>query len=67
MHECQQREECTTDKLLDLEDRSMRDNLIFYGIQEVPPTIDGQQVENCEQLVKVNLDQTTARCYDYGN
>ena len=35
-----------------LEDRSMRDNLIVYGIQEVPPTIDGQQVENCEQLVK---------------
>ena len=43
----------------------MRDNLIFYGIQEVPPTIDGQQVENCEQLVKelistkLQLDATT--------
>ena len=65
MQECQQREEYTTDTLLNLEDRSIRDNLIVYGIQEVPPTIDGQQVENCEQLVKelistkLQVDATT--------
>jgi len=65
MHECQQREECTTDKLLNLEARSMRDTFIFYGIQEVPPTLDVQQVEHCEQLVKelistkLQLDATT--------
>ena len=65
MYECQQQEECTTDKLLNLEARSMRDNFIVYGIQEVPPTIDDQQVEHCEQLVKelistkLQLDATT--------
>lgn len=33
-------------KLTDLESRSMRDNLLFYGIQE------GGNAENCDELVK---------------
>jgi len=33
------------DKIIDLESRSMRENLMFYGIQE-------EQHENCETLVK---------------
>ena len=42
----------------------MSDNLIVYGIQEVPPTIDGQQVENCELVkelisTKLQVDATT--------
>ena len=40
------------DKFLDLESRSMRENLIFYGIQE-PTTNNGTlQPENCDSLVK---------------
>ena len=38
------------DKLLDLESRSMRENLVFYGIPETVAT-DGIQ-ESCENLVK---------------
>lgn len=37
-------------KLIDLESRSMRENLMFYGIQEVPS-------ENCEHLVKQFCDE----------
>ena len=50
----EQRFEDATDKLLDLEARSMRENLIFYGLPEVQ-TQGGEmmtQSENCEQLVK---------------
>ena len=39
-------------KLIDLEARSMRDNLMFYGIPE------GGDHENCEMLVK-ELCETT--------
>jgi hypothetical protein len=46
LKESKKREETTTDKILDLEARSMRDNLIFYGINET------EQNENCEELVK---------------
>ena len=42
----QEQNEITGDKITDLESRSMRDNLIFYGIPELNPE------ENCEELVK---------------
>ena len=37
--------ETMNEKLLDLESRSMRENLMFYGLPESTP-------DNCEQLVK---------------
>ncbi|XP_052806337.1 uncharacterized protein LOC128241093 [Mya arenaria] len=45
-HEFEIQKDQMNDKLLDLESRSMRDNLIFYGIQEHGPE------ENCDTLVK---------------
>ena len=41
------REELANEKLLDLEARSMRENLIFYGLAE-----QTSGMENCESLVK---------------
>ena len=51
---CENINESLNETLLDLEARSMRENLIFYGIQESPPPVQGQpiQIENCERLVK---------------
>lgn len=46
------------DKLLDLESRSMRDNLIFYGISEQPQRLDGDTVtETYEARDKQQSDQ----------
>ena len=44
-----QKHERTFEKVVDLESRSMRDNLIFYGI---PESRDEGGIENCENLVK---------------
>lgn len=49
---CNQREEDATDKLLDLEARSMRENLIFYGLPETTSADSQPTTENCEKLVK---------------
>ena len=51
---CENINESLNEKLSDLEARSMRENLIFYGIPESPPPVQGQpiQIENCERLVK---------------
>lgn len=60
IQEYQKREEKMQDKLLDLEARSMRENLIFYGLEEPhkrkqnePPLPD-----NCEKLVKELINDT---------
>lgn len=42
---CESKIKTMNDKMLDLEDRSMRENLMFYGIQESEP-------EDCEAVVK---------------
>ena len=47
-----QKHEEIDSKLIDLEARSMRDNLMFYGIRE------GGTPENCEMLVKELCDKT---------
>ena len=47
-------EEDLSDKIADIENRSMRENLIFYGIPEGPSTHESNETrpENCELLVK---------------
>lgn len=65
IYQQQKREEINNDKLLDLEFRSMRDNLIFYGLQEPPTkpstpskTMEPQKFDNCEELVKTFISDT---------
>jgi len=48
MESYQQEIEQSKDELLDIKARSMRENLMFYGI----PESTAGQTENCEQLVK---------------
>ena len=49
---CETQNEAVSDKVLDLESRSMRENLIFYGIHESQRIDDETGDENCERLVK---------------
>ena len=48
IEEYDSKEELINEKLVDLESRSMRENLMFYGIPETNDTAN----ENCETLVK---------------
>ena len=48
--------ETVSDKLTDLEARSMRDNLIFYGLPEI------NQDENCENIVKDRICVLSVCC-----
>jgi hypothetical protein len=66
LRDYEEREEVHNDKLLELESRSMRDNLIFYGLQEpeTPKLGETPEVDDCEKLVrqllkdKLNIDRT---------
>ena len=44
--------EAVNNKVLDLESRSMRENLIFYGIHQIQRIDDETGDENCERLGK---------------
>lgn len=65
MRDCHRREDDAQDKMLELEFRSMRENLIFYGIAEpsVPKAGEEAQHDDCEskvkQLIKETLDIDT--------
>lgn len=52
--------ERVTDRLLDLEARSMKDNLIFYGLSEPPPPKHGEDPvpDDCDKLVRGLLKDT---------
>jgi uncharacterized coiled-coil protein SlyX len=56
----QKREETHVEKILDLEARSMRDNLIFYGLEEPQKPKQGEKPkpDNCEELVKALISNT---------
>lgn len=61
------RSEHVTDKILEMEARSMKDNLIFYGLNEPAKPKEGESIipDDCEKLVKdllndtLNMDSTT--------
>ncbi|XP_052778493.1 uncharacterized protein LOC128215930 [Mya arenaria] len=48
IHSFQQEAERAKEELLDMKARSMRDNLLFYGVSECAP----ENNENCEELIK---------------
>jgi hypothetical protein len=41
---------CLTDEVVDLQSRSMRDNLLFFGVSELN-TIDERRNENCHERI----------------